>query len=67
MSYAIHVKNVNFDIFDINDTYGIKNLAFTSKAIWVSKEPPGPQECSPMPYVALKIGFESKILKTMMI
>ena len=36
-------------------------------SIWVSKEALGPQECSPMPNNALRIGFDAKILKNVII
>ena len=40
VNYVINAKN---DIFDI---YGIGHMSWMNMAIWVSKEPSGPQDCS---------------------
>ena len=44
VNYVINAKN------DIIDIYGIGHMSWMNMAIWVSKEPSGPQDCSQMSF-----------------
>ena len=48
MSYSkcvIYVKNAKNAIFD---AYAIRHMSHKDMAVWVSKDPLGPQECRPI-------------------
>ena len=61
----MEVKYGIFDIFDINDTFGMNHMSWLDMAIWVSKDVSGPQECRPMPLNNLWIGLTAKKVKIM--